>query len=42
MLDLLLPLEPLLPEPLPELPPPELPEDVLAVPADAPVAPLFP
>ena len=50
MLDLLFPLEPLLPElepelppePFLELPPPELPEDVLAVPADAPVAPLFP
>ena len=53
MLDLLPPLEPLLPlepelppldpEPDPDPPdPPELPVEVLAVPADAAVAPLFP
>lgn len=47
MLDFLFPFELLLPEPdlLPEPPLellPELPEEVLAVPADAPVEPLFP
>ena len=45
MLDFLLPFEPLLPEPelLPDPPLlPPLPEEVLAVPAEAPVEPLFP
>ena len=46
ILDLLFPLEPLLelePEPVPPpLPEPDPPDDVLAVPAEAAVAPLFP